>query len=189
MRKLGWRVTGLEPDKSAAEVASERYGISVTDESVEGSSLPPSQFDVITLHHVIEHVYNPIEVLRKCRLWLRAGGLIIVWTPNLGSLGHRVFGEHWMHLDPPRHLHLFTREAMRVCAVRAGLNIKGLDTSTAGAPETYDVSRVVRRRGTCDLVNFPSTRSPRSRLFRLKELHMRAWTGDGGEEIVLVATK
>lgn len=189
MRKLGWQVTGLERDKDAARVATERYGIRVVSEAVEESSLPPGRFDAITLNHVIEHVFNPIKVLRKCRELLRAGGSIVVRTPNLGGLGHQTFGKHWMALDPPRHLHLFNKEAIRTCAASAGLARKVLDTSSVEAPGIYDVSRVIQSSGTCDLAGFPEKRSLSSRMFRLRELRTRRRYGDGGEEIVLVATK
>lgn len=189
MRRLGWQVTGLEVDKSAAQIATERYGIRVINDSIEGAKLPPNQFDAITLNHVIEHVSDPIEVLSKCREWLRGGGFIVVRTPNLNSLGHQTFGRHWMALDPPRHLHLLTLETIRACAIRAGLDIEVLDTSTVQAPGIYDVSRVIQSSGTCNLMSFPSKRSLSSRKFRLRELRARARHGDGGEELVLVATK
>jgi hypothetical protein len=43
-------------------------------------------------------------------------------TPNVASLGHRLFKRDWIHLDPPRHLHLFTCRSLAVLAERAGFS-------------------------------------------------------------------
>lgn len=48
----------------------------------------PGRFELIGLHHVIEHmpVEQGVEVLRAARAALRDGGRIIVQTPNMSSV-------------------------------------------------------------------------------------------------------
>ena len=43
------------------------------------------QFDAITLSHVIEHVHDPVEVIRACFNLLKSGGYIWLDTPNIAS--------------------------------------------------------------------------------------------------------
>jgi len=55
-----------------------------------------------------------------------------VWvaTPNINSLGHRLFKSDWRGLEPPRHLVLFTAETLRTALTTAGYeNVRQL-----GAP-------------------------------------------------------
>jgi len=50
--------------------------------------VPPAPFDTIVLGHVLEHVENPVQVLRKAGSWLAPGGVICCAVPNARSL-HR----------------------------------------------------------------------------------------------------
>jgi SAM-dependent methyltransferase len=50
-------------------------------------SFPPS-FDNIILGHVLEHVVDPVEILKLCKNWLKENGLILSCVPNKNSI-HR----------------------------------------------------------------------------------------------------
>jgi predicted SAM-dependent methyltransferase len=69
-------------------------------------------FDLVTLSHVIEHLYDPIDVLKTCHKILKPGGRLWLETPNLESKGHEIFGKDWRDLDPPRHLLIFNRSSL-----------------------------------------------------------------------------
>lgn len=51
---------------------------------------PTQKFDDIILSHVIEHLEQPANVLRKASSWLVPGGRIHVLVPNAGALNRRV---------------------------------------------------------------------------------------------------
>jgi SAM-dependent methyltransferase len=111
MREAGWEVHGLEPDAEAAAVAA-AAGVPVVSAPIEEASLEPGSFDAVTMNHVIEHLHDPVEALRRCHRVLRPGGMLWIATPNLDARGHAVFGADWIGLDPPRHLVLFTRDSL-----------------------------------------------------------------------------
>lgn len=121
LRAQGWDVVGQEIDPAAARVATARHGVVVHVGRLRDIGLPPCSFDAITLSHVIEHVPDPVELLRACRRLAKPGGAIVCVTPNLDSWGHRRFRSCWLGLDPPRHLHLFSPISLRIAAERAGL--------------------------------------------------------------------
>ncbi len=106
-RRAGWRVAGVEPDPLAVETARGR-GLEVRPGGIELLAGASAAFDVVTLSHVIEHVHEPLQMLRACHQLLKPGGALWLETPNLDSLGHRFYGRNWRDLDPPRHLVLFT---------------------------------------------------------------------------------
>jgi 2-polyprenyl-3-methyl-5-hydroxy-6-metoxy-1,4-benzoquinol methylase len=112
MRSQGWSVAGVEFNEETAASASRAYGITIVPENRMGESFPDASFDVITMNHVLEHMYGPAETLRGCARLLREGGLLVVAVPNMRSLQADFGGRHWFHLDPPYHLHHFSEEGL-----------------------------------------------------------------------------
>lgn len=49
---------------------------------------PERKYDNIILGHVLEHVDNPVQILRLCKDWLNVGGVILSSVPNAHSI-HR----------------------------------------------------------------------------------------------------
>ncbi|MBS4067304.1 MAG: methyltransferase domain-containing protein [Sulfurimonas sp.] len=109
--KLGWEVTGQEIDGNVWAALREK-NITVIEGTLESNKLDANQFDAILLSHVIEHVRNPIELLSECYRLLKPGGNIYLSTPNLGSLTHFLLKKYWLGLDAPRHLIVYTQNAL-----------------------------------------------------------------------------
>lgn len=188
-RELGWDVLGVEPDAEAARVAREHYGVPVIVGTLEAASVPEGSVDVVTLHHVVEHVHDPISLFKECRRALREGGKIVVVTPNLESLGHIVFRESWRGLEPPRHLHLFTLRTLQACARQGGFDLGTVRTVAASGRRIWAASRLARcRRGSS---NAEVTRFLRFQgwAFQVLEEAIRFLWREAGEELLLVATK
>jgi 2-polyprenyl-3-methyl-5-hydroxy-6-metoxy-1,4-benzoquinol methylase len=121
MSDLGWEVAGVDPDPAGIAVA-QQSGLDVHVGTLADAGFPDSYFDVVTLSHTIEHVHDPVALLRECRRVLSPGGELVVLTPNLASDGHRRFGADWLHLDPPRHLVIFTIGSLRRALAAAGFS-------------------------------------------------------------------
>jgi len=82
-----------------------------------------SHFDLIMLHHVLEHLPSPVDTLKEVRERLRPGGRVLIRLPLAGSVPAREYGADWFHLDAPRHLVVPSLAGMRNLAHRAGLSI------------------------------------------------------------------
>lgn len=107
----GWEAVGVDPDKIA--VANARAeGLNVQLGGIEVYDGMTSIFDVITIKHVIEHLHDPVSVLRSCCRLLKPGGKIWLETPNIDSYGHQIFGRNWRGIEAPRHLTIFNFQAM-----------------------------------------------------------------------------
>lgn len=111
-RSAGWNVVGIDLDPNAVSVGRGQ-GLDVRLGGVDTLDPALEQFDVITLAHVLEHVHDPIELLRACRNLLRRGGSIWIDTPNIDAEGHSHFGANWRGLEPPRHLVLFSLASLQ----------------------------------------------------------------------------
>lgn len=92
----------------------------------------PGTFDLVMLHHSLEHVLDPLETLLLSRDRLTGNGRILVRMPTPSSHAYEHYGTSWVQLDPPRHLTLMTRQGVEKLAARAQLRIVStFDDSTA----------------------------------------------------------
>jgi len=110
--RCGWHVMGIDPDAGAAD-ACRRRGLHVVHGSIGALDSAQDQFDVITLSHVIEHVHDPLGLLRACHRLLKPNGQIWIQTPSITSEASRRYGCSWRGLEPPRHLVLFNYRSLR----------------------------------------------------------------------------
>jgi 2-polyprenyl-3-methyl-5-hydroxy-6-metoxy-1,4-benzoquinol methylase len=128
-RSRGCEAHGVEADANILRVA-ERHGLNVRHGLFDPRHYEPASFDAVTLDQVIEHVADPVPVLRGIREVLKPGGLLVLSTPNAGGWGARVFGRHWIHWHAPYHLQFFSRTSMARAAADAGLVIEQRRTIT-----------------------------------------------------------
>lgn len=190
MRGLGWQVFGIEPDPAAAQAARQAHGVDVFAGTLEAARLPAESFDAVTLHHVIEHVPDPEALLAECRRVLKKDGRLVVMTPNLAGLGHRLFSKNWFALDPPRHLLLFTPQALSRLARRSGLSVSFLGTSARQAMANFIGSWMIRARGSFDMQS-PGVGAFLPSLLGLPfqaVAHALCAFGGYGDDIVMVAS-
>jgi 2-polyprenyl-3-methyl-5-hydroxy-6-metoxy-1,4-benzoquinol methylase len=123
-KKLGAIVQGVEPSAFAAEVAR-KQGLDVFCGTLEEfAEETTGRFDVITSHHVMEHVPNPVETLRTMKSLLAPGGLVWIAVPNAGYTLARALKGKWHSADLPYHLMQFSPESMARAATEAGLHVR-----------------------------------------------------------------
>jgi 2-polyprenyl-3-methyl-5-hydroxy-6-metoxy-1,4-benzoquinol methylase len=132
LKAFGWKVSGVEFDPIAVRIASGQ-GLDVKLGSLQEGKYAGESFDAVVSSHVLEHLSDPQAHLAECRRIMRPGGRLVVVTPNSVSLGHRLFGENWRGLEPPRHLQIFGPLSLAEIARAAGFNdIKVSSTSRSG---------------------------------------------------------
>ncbi len=90
------KLSGIEYDPRLLSVTQARapYADCVQG-NAEEFNLLPKKFDVIVSFQVIEHLYNPSEMLSRVKEHLNDGGIFIFTTPNLSGLGARYMGPKW----------------------------------------------------------------------------------------------
>lgn len=138
-REAGFEVYGLEPGDKLRRWTEERLGISLW--GCFFNELPlPEKFDVITMFDVIEHISDPVTYLCSARTHLSPGGIVLVFTPNMDSLGFRVLGAESSLVIPTDHAVYFTPASFKMAAQKAGLRIstlqtKGMDIADIAAKE------------------------------------------------------
>jgi 2-polyprenyl-3-methyl-5-hydroxy-6-metoxy-1,4-benzoquinol methylase len=129
-RDRGWIVEGQEIDPKAAHFARENFQLTIHLDPIENLA---GTYDAVIMNHVIEHIPDPILILKECRRLLHGGGVLVLTTPNVTSYGHRRFGAAWRGLEPPRHLHLFSPATIRQMAQQSGFLQFTVTTTSARA--------------------------------------------------------
>lgn len=189
LQELGWDVQGVDFDPWAVKTAKEK-GVKVNLGSLEEQDFPEASFDAVIMSHLIEHVHDPVSLLAASRRVLKAGGKLTVVTPNNRSLWHKLFGHHWMSLDPPRHLNLFSVDALRTLTERAGFQKIEVRTVIRDANGIFVGSRSIKRTGRHDMERIqPLMMRIYSRWAQIFEWIAQIFFPESGEDILLIAEK
>ena len=84
------------------------------------TTLQATNWDIITLNHVFEHLENPIEILQDLNKLLCTKGKLILRFPIIDSFAFEKYRENWVQFDAPRHINLFTRKSIQIAVEKAG---------------------------------------------------------------------
>lgn len=119
--KEGWETWGVEPSKSAGLAKSK--GHKIIKSTLEKAKVPSKYFDAVVLNHTLEHVDNPLVVLKKVRDILKDRGIVLVDVPNFGSLSSALQKEKWSYLLPQEHNFHFTQKTLKAIFEKAGFDV------------------------------------------------------------------
>ena len=115
-QKLGYLAEGVEPSKWLCDKAVER-GLHVHLGTLPHQSLTPP-YDIVTLVDVIEHVSNPVELLKLIYPVMSENGLGVVVTPDVSSFTARLMGYRWWHYRIA-HIGYFNRTTLELALAKA----------------------------------------------------------------------
>jgi 2-polyprenyl-3-methyl-5-hydroxy-6-metoxy-1,4-benzoquinol methylase len=110
----GWKCTGIDPSPFATAYSRDKFNlIGVQTSSIEDANFTNEMFDVISMQHVIEHFFNPLDTMRRIIAWLKPGGFLYLETPDIGSPIARYEGANWEHIKLPEHVVYFSESTLR----------------------------------------------------------------------------
>jgi 2-polyprenyl-3-methyl-5-hydroxy-6-metoxy-1,4-benzoquinol methylase len=124
MDARGWRVTGLDFSPAMVRHVQEQLGLTAIEGTLPHPELAAGSFEAVVMSQSLEHVHDPLRVLRAAHRLLTPGGKVVVAVPNIDSLPFRWFGADWWGLDVPRHLTHFSPDTLGLMLKRAGFRIE-----------------------------------------------------------------
>jgi len=122
-KELGWDVYGVDISKMAVEIAKKRGFNNIFNGTLNEAKFESDFFDVVDLHHVFEHIGNPIETLTEIRRILKKDGEVIITLPNYSSFSKKVFGKYWGGWDVPRHFFFYSKKTLSKLVERNGFKV------------------------------------------------------------------
>ena len=108
MKSFLWNVEGVEPNKTARELAILK-GLNLKEDL---SKIRQKKFEVITLWHVLEHLPDLENKIKELHNLLEDDGVLIIAVPNHNSYDANYYKNDWAAWDVPRHLWHFSRKGI-----------------------------------------------------------------------------
>ncbi|MDP9331625.1 MAG: bifunctional glycosyltransferase/class I SAM-dependent methyltransferase, partial [Actinomycetota bacterium] len=138
--RRGWEASGVEPSEWAVAEGRRRFGVDLSEGSIETFQAEPKSIDVFVMLDVLEHLVDPVRALARLRTALSDDGLLVLSTIDLGSLHSRVRREKWPWFILP-HLHYFRAETLNRSLRTAGF----VPTSWDLVPRRFHLSYLAHR--------------------------------------------
>ena len=134
-RGEGWDAVGIETSSTFAAHAARYSGAEIRQQTLEECGFDADSFDVVILAAVLEHLYNPDEIIKEVSRILRRGGALFVDVPNeeglyfrVGNLYQKIRRRDWVvNLSPtfsPFHVFGFGPKSLRALLNKHGLEPK-----------------------------------------------------------------
>jgi len=135
LKENGCKVVGIEIDKKAGKLAKKFCkDVIISDvESLKNIPYKKNYFDVILFGDVLEHLKNPLNVLKNLRRYLKNNGYIVISVPNIAFwlIRLRLFFGKFDYKDygimDKTHLRFFTFKTVKELLKDAGYKISRID--------------------------------------------------------------
>jgi predicted SAM-dependent methyltransferase len=165
---LGFKdLTGIEPYLTKTIEYNSNFKIQRT----EIDSLDDS-FDLIRLHHVFEHVSDPIKTLQSVYKNLSSSGTVVLTIP-IADYVYNTYKENSYILQAPHHFHLFTLNGITRLTQSSGFKIQRVVRNARGISNWIYISELWNNNITKHTLNkyFPDENKLKSYLLNSNNLH------------------
>ena len=141
LRERGHKVLGSDFSLDAAAIAWGQNGVPAFCGTLTQAPIRDASVSVLSMFHVLEHLYKPNEYLAAAHRLLEPGGRLVIQVPNAASWQFLIFGENWNGIDVPRHIHNFRLTDLNVLLDRCGFEtIRTKHFSLRDNPAGFSIS-------------------------------------------------
>ena len=127
-KTAGFEASGVEIAEYAAEAGRSKGLDIMTGTLADVSAQKKGPYDVVAMLDVIEHVRDPRAELAHAHELLQPGGVLVINTPDAGSLYAKILGRNWHLIVPPEHLQYFSRPHMTRLLSESGFKVVEMTT-------------------------------------------------------------
>lgn len=126
-KELDWDVFGFEPSKQAFEY-SQKFGVKVINKFFDEKSIKEyGKFNVVYMNTVIEHLPDPISIIKMAKKLLRSNGIICIISPNDYNPLQNILRDNLSYnpwwVAPPQHINYFDFKSIKNILERLGFEI------------------------------------------------------------------
>ena len=115
-KKKGYDCYGFDPAKEAVEYGCKK-GLTIKHAGLKSLDVfDGKKFDIISLFNVLEHMSDPVEVIKQIKTIIKKDGILVIDVPNEFN-EFQVSGRDTHNLNdwwiaPPNHLNYFSRDSL-----------------------------------------------------------------------------
>ncbi len=141
----GWGRFGIEASEPAAAIARQR-GVQVLGTRFADLPRLAQDFDAVCAIDVIEHVPDPLGLLRALAARLRPGGVLLVASGDLDSPAWQQAGGAYWYCAFGEHLSLISQPWAEAAAAELGLRLTAVQRYTYDPQPGHDAAELQRQR-------------------------------------------
>ena len=158
--EAGFQAEGVEPAPDIA-AAARALGLNVRTGLLEEQRFDDATFDAASLFEVVEHLREPLPLLKECRRILKPGGVLLISTGNAASWTVAAMGARWdyFHIEKDGgHISFFNPASIGIMADNAGFSVERIETARVKFHEKGDASAMTYQLGklAAELLNVPA---------------------------------
>lgn len=158
--RLGFSMEGVEPAANIA-AAARAEGHVVHTGLLADVNFATASFDAITLFEVVEHLQEPLPLLRECHRVLKPGGILMFSTGNTASWTVNAMQTRWDYFDIAKdggHISFYNPRSIALLGARADFRVERIETSRVKFHEKSEVPRwlYVAGKFAAELLNLPA---------------------------------
>ncbi len=127
---------GCEPSKEAKAIARKDIQNNIHTGFYGPGLYPDDHFDLITCFQTLDHLSEPLEMLRNMYKNIKPGGHAYLIMHNTKALQARIFGEKSPIIDV-EHIYLFNKENLPLLCEKAGFKVVSVFDLKNGYPYSY----------------------------------------------------
>jgi len=163
LRAKGWQTQGVDICKESAAYGIKKRGLNIFAGALEAAHFADGFFHAIHFSHLIEHITDPMALLKEVRRILAPGGYIVVTTPNAQGFQARLLGKRWRSAIAD-HLFLFTKKTLQQALEKTGFTIKqsltwgGIAKGLAPLAIKQPIDSLAKRCGFGDVMLYLATK-------------------------------
>lgn len=134
----GFECCGIDPSGMLTDFARKRFGVAAFRTTIDRFSAEGA-FQGILLWDVLEHVPDPLTVVRECRRLLQSRGYLFIQVPNYRGFSNRAktllnrigMRSEFSHFGFPWHLFAFDIDSTKALLKRADFAIHTFNSLTS----------------------------------------------------------
>ncbi|MFN8568397.1 MAG: class I SAM-dependent methyltransferase [Kouleothrix sp.] len=121
LARARWSTYGVEINADAARYCREQRNLNVVSAALDAHTYAENSFDVVLMGDVIEHLRDPLALMRVVHTILKPGGAVIISTPDIAGWAGRL-----LQIKPEEHLYYFSPDTISRLLGQAGLELVGV---------------------------------------------------------------
>ena len=125
--ELGCQALGVEPSRSQAAAAAQRFGLNMQQTDLDGVALPGPPAKLLVLSHVLEHFHDPRAALARCRELLVEEGWVFIEVPNILNPHPRKRLSTWLAVE---HMYYYSATTLGRLLTEAGFRVTQSDSKS-----------------------------------------------------------